>query len=291
MKLSVIIPSYRDPLLQKTIDSILENSEGDIEVIPVLDGYRQDIKKNPRVNVIQYDNNKGTRGAINAGLEVAKGDFVAKIDSHCIVAQGFDKIMCDNCAEDWLLVPRRYSLDEINWKRDDKRPICDYHFLNFPVDSEYGYGMFAQPDFNKTHHYRHLMIDDTMSMQASCWLANKKYFMEHIGFLDNRKERYGCYGGEYIEIGLKYWLGGGVMKVNKKTWYAHLSKRQHHYDKEIYTRSYKQITTVNRNWSTKHWINNEEPNMKYKFEWFIEKFWPIPTWEDNWQEIWNSYNL
>ena len=36
--LSIIIPSYKDPLLQRTIDDILENAQGDIEIIAVLDG-------------------------------------------------------------------------------------------------------------------------------------------------------------------------------------------------------------------------------------------------------------
>ena len=40
MKLSIIIPSYYDPLLQKTIDSLLENAEGEIEIIAILDGYQ-----------------------------------------------------------------------------------------------------------------------------------------------------------------------------------------------------------------------------------------------------------
>lgn len=293
MKLSVIIPTYKDPLLQKTIDSILKNSVNEIEIIPVLDGYHQDIKKDPRVNIVELKNNKGTRGAINAGLKVAKGDFVAKIDSHCIIAHGFDKNMCDNCKENWLLVPRRYSLDEKNFKRDDTRPIVDYHYLNFPVESKkYGYGMFAQPDFRKTHHFRRrFLIDDIMSMQASCWLANRKYFMKHIGLLDDSKETYGRFGGEYIEIGLKYWLGGGEMKVNKKTWYAHLCKRDYHYINKIYYRQYKKDTQDNRTWSSKHWIGNNEPNMIHPFSWLIEKFQPIKTWPDNWQEVWDNYKL
>jgi len=37
--LSVIIPSYKDPLLFKTIQSILDNFTGNFDIIPVLDGY------------------------------------------------------------------------------------------------------------------------------------------------------------------------------------------------------------------------------------------------------------
>lgn len=283
--LSIIIPSYKDPFLQQTINSILENSVGEIEVIPVLDGYWENIKKDPRVKVVHLKINRGTRGAINAGLEVAKGDFVAKIDSHCIIAPEFDRIMTESCAENWLMTPRRYSLDEIKWERNETRPIVDYHYLNFPVKSEYGYGMFAQSDFYKSHHWRRIdLIDDIFTMQASCWLANRKYFMKHIGLLDDSRETYGRFGGEYIEIGFKYWLGGGAIKVNKKTWYAHLLKRRCHYKDKLFFKRYKKGTKDNRTWSTKHWVNNREPNMIHKFEWLIEKFWPIHTWPENWQE-------
>lgn len=292
--LSIIIPSDKDYLLQKTIDSILENSVEEIEVIPVLDGHKQPITKDSRVKVVYLNNNRGTRGAINAGLEIAKGDYVAKIDSHCIIEKGFDKIMTDNCAEDWLLVPRRFSLDETNWKKDDTRPVRDYHFLTFPVKSKYGYGMFAQDMFTKSHHFRRKnSIDDLLTFQASCWLANAKYFKKHIGLLDDNLNTYGPYGGEYIEIGMKYWLGGGKVKLNKKTWYAHLSKRQYHYDKHLYSRKYKKQSNIAkcRTWSSKHWINNEEPNMVHKFNWLIEKFWPVKSWPENWQEIWDNYKL
>jgi len=42
-------------------------------------------------------------------------------------------------------------------------------------------------------------------------------------------------------------------------------------------------------WYTRHWMNDEEPNMNHTFEWLIEKFWPIPTWPDDWKEI--AYGL
>lgn len=288
--LSIIIPSCEDPYLHKTIDSLLENLEGEFEIIPVLDGYKTKIKDDLRIKTIYLKQKIGMRGAINAGLEKAKGEFIMKVDSHCIFGKGFDKIMIENCQYNWLMIPRRYSLNELNWKRNKKKPVMDYHFLNFPKKSQYGYSMTPHP-------YKGLGckddIDDIMSFQGSCWFANKKYFMEHIGFLDDRIETYGNFVGEQLEIGLKYWLGGGKVKVNKKTWYAHLSKRKHHYDSGQYKRMYKKsrYTIANHTWTAKHWINNEEPNMIHKFDWLIKKFSPVPTWELNWKEIWKGYNL
>lgn len=294
--LSIIIPVYKEPFLDKTIDSLLNSCVGDVEILVVFDGSEglglsdQDqshqvvpVKKDPRVKTIVIER-VGMRGAINTGLANATGDHIMKCDAHCLFAKGFDKVLIDSCDENWLIVPRRYSLDEISWERNEKNPIVDYHFLNFPIKTHYGYAMsphgYRLPDSS----------DDTMSFQGSCWLANREYFMKQVGFLDDRIETYGGFAGDQLEMGLKYWLNGGAIKVNKKTWYAHLSKRGHHYVKGLFSRTYKKDkqSVKSYNWAAKHWINNEEPDMIHPFSWLIEKFSPIPTWTDDWQDKWNK---
>ena len=75
IKLSVVIPSYKAPLLVKTIDSLLVNSElGDqLEIIAVLDGYwpEFELRGDPRVRYIHLGQNRGMRGAINAGVLIS----------------------------------------------------------------------------------------------------------------------------------------------------------------------------------------------------------------------------
>ena len=283
VKLSIIIPSSRDPFLYNTINSMLENSVEDIEVIPVLDGYdTPDIPSDPRVKVIKLEKTKGMRGAINAGLFTASGYFVMKSDSHCLYSPGFDQILTDSCRDNWLIIPRRYSLDEFKWDRNMDRPMYDYHYLGFPTDGNYGYDMplIACHHFTDKRNTPEFRIDDTMIFQGSSWLANREYFMEHVGFLDDREETYGTFACEPLEIGMKYWLGGGEVKVNKNTWYAHLSKRKRHYDAKIYSRNYKKGkgALVGHTWATNHWLNNEEPGMIHPFNWLVEKFWPVPGW-------------
>jgi glycosyltransferase involved in cell wall biosynthesis len=295
--LSIIIPSYKDPLIYKTIDSLLENAEGDIEVIPVIDGpwLTEPIKERQGVKTIQLEKNRGARGAFNAGLAEATGDFVMKLDSHCLTGKGYDTILTENCAENWMLVPRRYSLNDTDWIRDERRPIRDYHYISFPTKTKFGYGMWAGEwrSMDNARRDPKYDIDDVMTLPESCWVANRRYFMEHVGFMDDRIETYGSYAGTQQEIGLKYSLGGGELKVIKKTWYAHLSKRDHHYKSGLYERLAKKTpeTMASYTWSTKHWVNNLEPNMIHKFEWIIEKFWPVPGWPENWKEIIESYNL
>ncbi len=295
--LSIIIPSYEDLLLQKTIDSLLENAEGDIEIIVVFAGYLPKIalKDNQKLRTISFSEHRGMRAAINAGLVESKGDFIMKIDEHCIVGKGFDRILIENCAENWLMIPRRYSLDEENWKRNELRPIQDYHYLSSPQESSYGYGIFVGEWHQKTKERLDSKydIDDTMIFQGSCWFADKKYFMEHVGFLDDRIETYGSFVGEQHEIGLKYWLGGGAVKVIKKTWYAHLKKTKKYYRKigwvgKSFKKNREAIT--NNAWLTKHWMNNEEPNMIYSFSWLVEKFQPIPTWESYDKQLKNKHD-
>ncbi len=290
--LSVIIPSYQDPFLQKTIDSLLDNAQGKIEVIPVLDGYLPEppIKADPRVKPITLAKNRGMRGAINAGLARARGKFIMKCDSHCLFGPGYDKIMTENCEANWLMIPRRYSLDELNWQRDETRPIRDYLYLTFPRATR-GYGTcLSNQDWNQRTQERkdsQYDIDDTMSFQGSCWLANKKYFAKRVGFLDDSRKTYGTFVDEPQEIGLKYWLGGGENKVIKKTWYAHLFKLSRHYKKGMFTRKYKvdQDAVRGRTWSARHWINNQEPGMIHLFSWLVEKFWPVPTWPED-RKLW-----
>ncbi len=285
---SIIIPSYKDPYLQKTIDSILENAKGKIEVILVLDGYipEEPIKSDARVKTLQLPKNLGMRGAINTGIKKAKGKFIMKCDSHCIFAPGFDKIMAKNCKENWLMVPRRYSIDEGTWQKNDKRPYRDYHYLTFPSWIR-GYGVCISPqDWLHRGGERSdpkYDIDDTMTFQGSCWFANRKHFKKRVGFLDSLA--YGTFGGEQMEIGLKYWLGGDEVKVIKKTWYAHLSKRIHHYKSGIFEQGYKNNTGQKRAWVAKHWMENQEPGMVHPFPWLVEKFWPVPSWPND-RKLW-----
>lgn len=288
MKLSIIIPTYREPYLNKTIDSLLAGAE-DIEIIPVIDAcpLEEPIREDKRIKPIFLEKNQGMRGAINAGIEKAQGEYLMKIDAHCVIEKGYEKLT--EFPENWLMIPRRYPLNEEKWDRDEKGRIKDYHYLSFPGtdDPKYGFSFQVQPLFGKTGPD----IDDTMTFQGSCWLANRDYFMKHVSFLDSGF--YGTFAQEQQEIGLKYWLGGGAIKVNKNVWYAHLFKKKRHYDSAKFsTRHKKDIEHIRGNeYSTKHWMDNEEPGMIHPFSWLVEKFWPLPRWEENWQEIWKQNKL
>ena len=123
--LSVIIPSYKDPLLHKTIDSLLENAEGEIEVIAILDGFwpTQSIKDDERIRILHLGKNRGMRGAINAGVSIARGEFILRTDQHCAFAKGYDRVLTETCEPNWIVTATRYFLDPVKWEIMDIPPV------------------------------------------------------------------------------------------------------------------------------------------------------------------------
>ncbi len=294
-KVSVIIPSRNEIFLNKTIGGLLASAKGDIEIIAVLDGYWPSETKrsswstpvtieDPRVIYLHLGKVVGMRKAINAGVAISRGEFVMKCDAHCLFDEGFDVKLSSDCAENWVIIPRRYSLDAENWKRDDNRPVRDYHYLCYPEPGkEHDEGMHGvewlergserlDPKYD---------IDDTMSFQGSCWFMHKTWFNEFLKGMDEN-EIYGGWAQEPTEIGNKTWLGGGEVKVNKKTWYAHLHKGK------AYGRGFKwdeKQIIEGHNYAANYWMNNLWAERIHDIDWLVDKFKPVPTWPDNWKEL------
>jgi glycosyltransferase involved in cell wall biosynthesis len=255
----------------------------DTEVIVHVDeNWPTPLVNDKRVSYIHPAQPRGMRQGINSGVAMARGKYVMKIDDHCMVGPEYDKILIENHAEDnWVQIPRRYALDVENWKieerTDNKYPI-DYMYIDFPrKGKEHDDGMHGVPW--KRLDRDGIEIDDTPSMQGSCYFMKKDYFDNVLRGLS--EDGYGQFAQESQEIGFKTWLCGGALKVNKKTWYAHLHKGRR------YGRMYKMPggTVEASNWSASHWLNNEEPNMVRKFEWFIdEKFRGMPSWPTDWKD-------
>lgn len=215
--LSIIIPSYKDPALQKTINSLLENAEGEIEIIAVLDGYKVNppIKADPRVRVLLVEKNLGMRNAVNVGVKASRGDYIMKSDAHCKFGPGFDRLLLEGIENNWVVVPRQYKLDINKWEVLDGRGN-DYSKLLIDESK----GRFTCIEwFNRTRERKNILIDETMCFQGSCWLMSRKWWNEAIGEL--QESGYGTLAQEPVELVMKTFMAGGKMIVNKKTWYAH----------------------------------------------------------------------
>lgn len=221
IKLSVVIPSWKDPYLIPTIHSLLKNSQlGDaLEVIAVLDGYwRDDIPQDPRVRVVHLGANRGMRGAINAGVAVARGEYFMRLDEHCTFGKGYDKILTDACKENEVMTARRFFLDPEKWEVMDKEPV-EHEKLVIQNVSE-GVRKFAgTPWRSRDKEQKDVMVSETLAMQGSMWIAHREFFLKTVGELQT--EGYGPLIQDSVEVTMKYWQAGGRLMLNKNTWYAH----------------------------------------------------------------------
>lgn len=285
---SIIIASRVAQYLQQTVDDLLAKAEVQVEVIVVLDGYWPEpmLKSDPRVVILhqgeQHDN-LGMRAAINSGMRIARGEYVMKIDEHCMVDQGYDVKLAADCEDNWVVIPRRHRLDAENWEIvEDGRPPIDYMYVEYPylIPFDRTQGLHGEI-WKKTSD---LEIDDTPTLQGSCYFAKKAYW-EKL-FPDGMdEENYGTFTQEAQEISMKVWLSGGRVIVNKKTWYAHHHKgksgKGYGFSNEQY-RAHEADKEKGRRFAIDYWLSTKD--YLHDFAWFVNKmFKDMPHWE-NWEQ-------
>jgi hypothetical protein len=280
-KVSVLIPARNERFLGKTVADVLAKATGDIEVIAVLDGYWPDppLPNDPRLIQCHLGIDHGMRDGIAAAAAIARGQYLLKLDAHCMVAPGFDETLQQDIEDNWIVVPRRYSLKPEEWEVDHQRPTVDYHYLCFPYRENHDVGLHGETWPERFRTRKDIEIDDEMSSQGSCWFMSRRHW-DWMGGMP--WEGYGRFVQEFQQIGMKTWLGGGRCVVNKKCWYAHLHKGK------TYGRGYyisKPEMIMGTAWSAWYWCYDQWPGRVHDLAWLIEKFWPVPTWPENWPEI------
>jgi len=281
-KLSVIIPARNERFLPETVADIFAKAAGEVEVIVALDGYWPVpiLPDRPNLILVHPGASRGMRWGINACAAVARGEYLMKTDAHCMFAEGFDETLKADCEDNWIVIPRRYSLDAETWTLRPKKPV-DYHYLDCPLTNKefFQFHGLIWPERARERSGPEYDIDDTMSWQGSMWFMSRRHW-DWLGRMS--EEGYGTFSQEPQEIGNKTWLGGGAIKVNKKTWYAHLHKGQQ------YGRGYSisgNMVRQGHEYSARYWMSNSWPGRVHDIEWLVEKFWPVPTWPDDWREL------
>jgi glycosyltransferase involved in cell wall biosynthesis len=85
--ITVLLPTFGDgPFLPAAIDSILNQTFSDFELLVVDDGSTDDTAAfiaslhDPRLRVIRHRSNRGITASLNAGLDAAHGRFIARMD-------------------------------------------------------------------------------------------------------------------------------------------------------------------------------------------------------------------
>jgi glycosyltransferase involved in cell wall biosynthesis len=276
-RVSLIIPARNEQFLVPTVNDVLAHATGDIEIIVVLEGYwpvNPPLPDDARIKIIHHGKAKGMRPAINAATKMATGDYFMKLDAHCLVSQGFDDVLKADCDDNWIVVPRRYSLDPDNWRVEPSKPAIDAHYLSYPFEKppEAGGGLHGTIWLSRGRERRQHLIDDEMSSQGSCWFMSRKHWAR-LGDMEIAK--YGNFIQEFQELGLKTWLGGGAVKINKKCHYAHLHKGKR------FGRGYwisKGELAEGAAFAIRYWMLDQWPERQRDLRWLIEKFAPVPTW-------------
>jgi len=289
-RVSVIIPSRNERYLQHTIDSLLTNSAGDVEVIVVLDGGPwpdPPLKDDKRLVVIRHNESTGMRPSINEAAQGASGQYLLKGDAHCIFGEGYDEILKADCDEDWLAVPTRHSIDGPTWERNGEKAAVrprnwNHHFLTFPMKSSmYGAGFHAVTpgyDTNKLLNAERaqFQIDDLMSFQGSCWFQHTANF-HRLGPLNSTY--LGPFYQEAQELGLRQWITGGRCVLTRKTFVAHWHKGKESVGADGrqgrgFTLNLREKRRAEA-FYTEYWINDRYPGATRTFESLIEQFWPL----------------
>lgn len=87
-KISVIIPTYnRAHLISRAIQSVLDQTYRDLEIIVVDDGSADNTEeviksfKNEKIRYLQHNKNKGASAARNTGIRASRGEYIAFQDS------------------------------------------------------------------------------------------------------------------------------------------------------------------------------------------------------------------
>lgn len=278
-KLSIIIPSRNEQFLSKTVDDIFAKARGEFEVIVILDEKEQYLEPREGLIVRQKDGPPGLRSAMNQAIATATGKYIMKTDGHCMFDEGFDEVFKADCDEDWVVIPRRYSLLPEEWERNFSRPIIDYEYFVFPWVKLFSVKTGGKW-YKRAEDRKELLIDDEMAFQGSCWFTNKAH-IERIGGFSIESSTGDQFVLESEEMANKTWLSGGKVVVNKKTWYAHLHKGSR------YGRGYfinKWPMKRQRIFHNDYWMHDRWPKATKTMKWLIEQFMPIPGWPEDWED-------
>ena len=126
-QISVIIPVYNvEPYLRQCLDSVVNQTFGDLQIICVNDGstdgslaiLEQYAAADNRVEIVNKENG-GLNSARNAGLDRVTGEYFAIVDS-----------------DDWIDLTAYEKLYARAKESDADMTLCGFNLIDFPVQKE-----------------------------------------------------------------------------------------------------------------------------------------------------------
>jgi len=284
--LSILIPSRDEEFLGVTIQNILDNIEGNTEIIAVLDGYitpPPKLPEDPRVVIVTLPQSIGQRAATNLACKLSSAKYVMKADAHLAFDKGFDVKMMAEMQDDWTMIPVMRNLHAFDWVctcgyREYQGPQRPCPNCGKQMKKEIIWKGKSSPQstayrFDKNLHFQYWKefgdaqkgdITETLSIQGSCFMLTREKYIE----LDICAEEFGSWGQQGVEVACKTWLSGGRVVVNRKTWYAHMFRTQDGFSFPWPASGKAHERT--RKLSHEIFLNDKWPKAIHPFKWLIE---------------------
>jgi glycosyltransferase involved in cell wall biosynthesis len=172
----------------------------------------------------------------------------------------------------WSVEAKTGETAQKNWKSRHSPSNASYCFdsePHFQYMKEYSYRPEVQKMKDETG------FTETMSLQGSCFMCTKEKYFD----LKLCEEEHGSWGNQGIEVACKTWLSGGRVLCNHNTWYGHLFRTQGSDFNFPYRNSQSKIKETKANvWN--QILNKQCPNQIYPVSWLIERFAPVPGWDN-----------
>ena len=154
-KISVLMPVYNgEQFLDKSINSILNQTFNNFEYIIINDGSTDDSLKiiesyeDSRIKIINFSKNMGIAAALNNGLNVAKGDYIARQD------------------QDDISHPERFML-QVEYLKNNDVDLVDANFI-FIDENDHYIQDYEKRYFNPEETLSHLFFYELVHASIMC---------------------------------------------------------------------------------------------------------------------------
>ena len=132
IKISVIIPVYNvEEYIEQCVESVVNQTLKEIEIIIVNDGTLDNSMKkierflsDKRIIVINKGNG-GLSSARNAGLEIARGEYISFVDSDDFIEENMLKELYNGSERADIVFSNIVLFDELTKKKKKRKNICD----------------------------------------------------------------------------------------------------------------------------------------------------------------------
>lgn len=252
----VIIPCCCEKtwMIQRTVDSLLENARGPVEIYVVYDGeYGEHIDG---ATVWRLANRVGQRVIVNMVVSQTTGKYIFRMDGHCLMSEGWDVRMKESCGNHTTVSTILDSLD------DEMKPKgMDNGFV------------YIKPDMSVALRRGWTLIPERKTEEETMATIGTAYMMtrDDWQWCEGLNEEYGNYGGIGAELALKFWLKGGRVIIRTDVVCYHYFRL---------TTPFK-VNITQKTWAMdklySQYVLGENKTLTKPFEWLLCKFnvaWP-----------------